>query len=267
MKRKNRRRFICLFCFSLLFLFPGQVWGYEAAASLPSIDTDALEESIRGLDETIRGEGEDVSLLSLFQDLMRGEYRFDLQGILSFILRFFMGEVVAQASLLGQIILLGVVAAVFHNLDSSFQGGKLAAIGQWVVYLVFIGLAVRAFGLAMQLGSRAIESAANFLYALFPIMVGLLSAMGGVTAITVVKPTLAVAIGFFLHIMDRFLLPLLFLLAVLAIVGNLSENFKLTGFYRLVRDIIMVSLTLMLTLFTGILGLESWPPAPSTAWP
>lgn len=74
---------------------------------------------------------------------------------------------------------------------------------------------------------------------------------------TLVKPTLVAAIGFFLNVMEHFLLPLLFLMAVLAIIGNISENYKLSGFYHLVRDIIMISLTLMLTIFTGILGLET----------
>ncbi len=241
----------------LLLSLPGQGVYAEDTLVLPDVETDSLENSIRDLDETIRADGDDISLLDLFQDVLAGEYSFDLAGILDFLLRFFMGEVVAQAALLGQIILLGVVAAVFQTLEKSFQNGNLASIGQWVIYLVFIGLAIRTFDIAMTLGSRAIEAAANFLYALFPILVGLLATMGGVTSMTLVKPTLVAAIGFFLNVMEHFLLPLLFLMAVLAIIGNISENYKLSGFYHLVRDIIMISLTLMLTIFTGILGLET----------
>ncbi len=241
----------------LLLSLPGQGVCAEDTLVLPDVEADALEDSIRDLDETIRADGEDISLLGIFQDVLAGEYSFDLAGILDFLLRFFMGEVVTQAALLGQIILLGVVAAVFQTLEKSFQNGNLASIGQWVIYLVFIGLAIRTFDIAMTLGSRAIETAANFLYALFPILVGLLATMGGVTSMTLVKPTLVAAIGFFLNVMEHFLLPLLFLMAVLAIIGNISENYKLSGFYHLVRDIIMISLTLMLTIFTGILGLET----------
>lgn len=254
-----KRRIACIVLL-LYFFLPGQgVAAAEnpAAPALPDVQTDAIESSIRELDAVLRDEGAEISLTELFKNLLAGEYSFDLDSILRFLLHFFLGEVVTQAGLLAQIILLGVVAAVFQTMGQSFQKSSLSSIGQWVVFLVFIGLAIKTFDIAMTVGSRAIDAAANFLYALFPVLVGLLTASGGVASMTLVKPTLVAIIGFFLTVMEQFLLPLLFLMAVLAIVGNISENYKLNGFYKLIRDIIMISLTLMMTIFTGILSLET----------
>ena len=52
-------------------------------------------------------------------------------------------------------------------------------------------------------------------------------------------------------------MPLIIFMAVLALVGNISPQYSFENLRRLIRDVILIGLGFMMTIFTGLLGLES----------
>lgn len=231
-----------------------------AEMDMPALDIgdeqQDLVDAVRLIEEQMEEQYAKISLQSFLEQLMAGDLSFNLENITTFAKNFFWGEVAIVASLLAQLFFLGIIAALFDTLQRSFGEGRLAVVGQWVIFLAFATVALKSLQTAIAVGSQAIEMAADLLYAILPLLLTVLASLGGATSLLVVKPTLTFAITLFLGLMERFFLPLVLILAVLALINHLSPKFSFSQLAKLIKDVILVALTLMLTIFTGLMALE-----------
>lgn len=253
MERKKR---IIGLIFILLFLLPESICGMEV------IDEDdsfgVLEEAVEDLD---RITGDCLSLEKLYHDIINGDFAFSPAAVLSAVQDLVFQELRISVSLFGQLLLLGVIASIFHVFSMSFQEGSAAKVGQWVIYLAFLFVAVKIFYTAMDIGSDVIYKAADFLYAVFPVLLGAFALTGGAVASAVVQPTILTIITLFLGFVERFFLPLVLIMAVLIICSNMSPRYSFKKLYGLIRSIFLCALGFLLTIFSGILGLEGFAAA------
>lgn len=229
--------------------------GVCAAEEGMGVDLSVLEEAVDDLEETLDS---DISLSNLLSDMLRGDFSFDLSSLWDTLLSLLLRELRTFSSLLSQLLLLGVVSAVFRVFADSFPKGSIAKVGQWVIFLAFLLIAVKNFHLALDLGAGTIQRAADFLYAVLPMLLTSFALTGGVTAASVVQPSIFAVITLFLGLLDRFFLPLLMILAALTICSQLSPRYSFRKFYELIRSVILIALGFMMTVFTGLLGLESF---------
>lgn len=220
-------------------------------------ETPDLDRAVESLDQEMRDTYNGFSLRSYYESFKNGEISFDFPSIVKSFVQICFKEINVFLLLLAQLFFLGVIAAVFETFQSGFSQSGISSLGQWVIYLAFAVIGMRSFRLAFDLGTSAISDASSFLYALLPVLLGMLSSLGGLTSMAVVKPTLLAMVTMFLGIMERFFLPLVVFMAVLALVGNISPQYSFNSLRKLIRDVILIGLGFMMTIFTGLLGLES----------
>lgn len=231
----------------LLLIFSAPVFGEE------SEDEITFQQGVEELDKTIAKDFEHISLARLYEMWKSG------QGVSAanfgdWIFGFLGKELRGFAKLLAQLLFLGILAAVFKIMG---EKDSVSAAGRWVILLTFSFLAIKALSAAFTIGTNAIYASADFLYGILPLLLGFLSSMGSVASLTVVQPTLLALITLFLGIMERFLLPLTVMMATLVIVGSINPKYGFSQLQKFIRDIVLYGLGLMLTIFTGLLGVES----------
>ena len=246
-------------CIALLFL---PVTAVSAAEEPPagvdvSDELGELEDAVRELDDYLAAQYDDLSLFSLFERLLSGDMAFELGALPAWFLRFLLAELSIVAALLAQLFLLGVIAAVFRSIRDGFGEGRIAVVGQWIIFLTFATIALKALQTAIAIGTQAIETATGLLYAILPVLLTILSSLGGLTAMMVVRPTVFFLITLYLGLLERFFLPLVLVLAALALINNISPNFSFSHLAKLIRDVTLICLTMLLTVFTGLLTMGS----------
>ncbi|MGM9567735.1 MAG: stage III sporulation protein AE [Clostridia bacterium] len=240
-------------CFLFLFLLCPV--GISAAETDPCMDLSALEDAVEQLDETLDGT---ISLSDLLTDMIHGDFSLDLSSLWDTFLSLVLRELRTFSALLSQLLLLGVVGAVFHVFAESFPQGSISKVGQWVLFLAFLLVAVKNFHLALELGTGTIERAADFLCAVLPVLLTSFALTGGAVAASVVQPSVLAVITLFLGLLERFFLPLLLVAAALVICSQLTSRYSFRKFYELIRSVILIALGFMMTVFTGLLSLESF---------
>lgn len=238
--------------FLVFLLFP---CGVDAAEDAAMPDISLLEEAVSDLEQTLEG---DFSLSDLLKDMLQGDFSFDTAAIFDFLWSLLFRELRTFSALLSQLLLLGVISAVFRVFSESFPNGSVSKVGQWVIFLAFLLLAVKNFQLALDLGADTIGKCADFLYAVLPVLLTSFALTGGTVAATVVQPTILAVITLFLGFLDRFFLPLLLIMAVLVICSHVAPRYSFRKFYELIRSVILIALGFMMTIFTGLLGLETF---------
>ena len=241
--------------FCLLFFFLLCPVGISAAETDTGMDLSLLEDAVEQLDETLDGT---VSLSDLLSSVLRGDFSFDLSSLWDTFLSLVLRELRTFSALISQLLLLGVIGAVFHVFAESFPKGSISKVGQWVLFLAFLLVAVKNFHMALELGADTIEKAADFLYAVLPVLLSSFALTGGTVAASVVQPTVLGVITLFLGLLERFFLPLLLMMAALVICSQLTSGYSFRKFCELIRSVLLIALGFMMTVFTGLLGLESF---------
>ena len=128
-----------------------------------SIDLTEIEQFIRG-----QGLGESVSFQNLVERLMAG----DLMGLCSQLLfglrSALFQEIGSGGRILGQILALGIFAAVFTSFSGLFQGNQVSETGFFAAYLLLFTLLMTGLTQSIQVASEAAGDIMQFMKAMMP---------------------------------------------------------------------------------------------------
>lgn len=221
-----------------------------------SLDLAELEKFIHQVDEEINSYLPDLSLKNMIQAFKEGKISLSPQEILKDIWGYFFHEVGVNLSLLGKLLVISVICLILHNLQSAFENATVGKMAYFVCYLALITIAVSSFKVAVTAGLAAIGKMVVFMKLLLPVLLVLLTALGGLTSAALLQPFLMVFISFMGYFTEGVIFPLIYLSAVLTIVNNISDRFKVSRIAGLFRQITKIALGLVLTLFIGVITVE-----------
>ena len=190
-------------------------------AQLEELDMADIQRTISGLDAEIQAQ---LPSLDLYEIIFRGkgiEWGKLFQDLFQHLFR----EVVANSRLLGQLIVLAIVAALMQNLQTAFLSSDTMDVSMACCLLLLVNVALHSFQLAVDAGSGAIEAMTSLMYSLLPVLSTTLAAVGGFTSVALMHPILVAAVGLMGMLVQRLVFPLLQIAIVLSIVGNLFQGF------------------------------------------
>lgn len=223
---------------------------------MPSPDLSVVQEYIERLDSEIKNSVPQLNFKEMVTRLAKGEMEWQPAEIFKNILRQLFKEVVANFDLLGKLVILAVICAVLQNLISSFEKSTAGQLTYSVTYLVLITIAVGSFSLAVDAGREVVDTMVTFMQALLPVLLTLLVAVGGVASAAVFSPVILTTLGIFGTLVKDIVLPLLFFTAILGIVSNLSERFKVSNLADLLKSVAMGLMGIFSTVFLGVLAVQ-----------
>jgi len=132
-----KRRFLFFLCL-LCFLFPASIsWGSEAPAKeqetevTQGLDLDQydLTDIQKFLDQRNDNQGLNLSFQDLMKSLMDGKLNDVLSQTGTALKKMLMGEIESSGHMMGQILVLGIIGAVFSNFSSVFTGSQISETG------------------------------------------------------------------------------------------------------------------------------------------
>lgn len=221
-----------------------------------ALDLTQLEDFLKEVDQEVDSYLPELSLTNMIASFKEGKLDFSPQEILTGISRYFFHEVTANLSLLGKLLIISVICAVLQNLQAAFERGTVAKLAYFVCYLAVITIAIGSFHVAVSAGLEAIGKMVGFMKLLLPVLLVLLTAMGGLTSVALFQPFLIVFLSFMGFFTEVIVFPLIYLTAVLSIANNISDRFKVSKLTALVKQFTKVSIGLVLTLFIGVITVE-----------
>ncbi len=215
-------------------------------AQIGSLDLSAMDHFMTTLDsETLAlfpefdlralAAGQGVDWGNLFSQLFRQLFR----------------EIVLNANLIGQMVVLAVLCVVLRHIQlSEGSPGELAFA---VCFLTLFVLGIHGFGFAQQTAVEAVNRMSNFMYAMLPMMVTLLAAVGGIGSAAMIHPVMVAMIGLTARLVCTVVLPLALFSAVVGAVGQISDKYPLSKMAGLLRTAATSILGLGLCIFTGVI--------------
>lgn len=226
-----------------------------AASLADQLDMSDFQDQLNELDQMLREQDADISISEIWQGLISGERQFDLSEIWQALKNMLFANLRSSSSLLGQLLLLSLLAVLLTLLKDNFAGGEIAQIGRWVVYLLLIGLAVMAFMPSLERAAATVETIRDLIYSLLPLLIPLLAAIGGVSTASIISPALLFAISLLMSLMANLIFPLICFSAILRLCGGLAPRLSLERLATLFKDVALGLMGIIVSVFIAFLGI------------
>ncbi|WP_099158473.1 stage III sporulation protein AE [Virgibacillus ndiopensis] len=250
--------------FILILLFFGhttvtaavQIDGKDLKTSiLEGVSLEGIQKHWNGLANEYGGYIPELEKTSLIE-FIKENGSFSLKDTFHGIVEYLFHEIILNGKLLGLLLMLTLFSVLLQTMHTAFERNAVSKIAYFVVYLVLIYLALNSFYLAFSYTKDAIDSMSNFLIALLPLILGLMTTFGNIITVSFFKPIIVFLIYVSGVVVSKFILPLLFLSALLLIISTLNENYKVTHLANLFKSVSLGVLGVFLTIFVGVMSVQ-----------
>ncbi len=205
------------------------------------------------LDRMNGKQGLDLSFKDLMKQLMAGKLDQVMGQVGNAIKELLLGEIKTNGHMMGQIIILGIIGAVFSNFSSVFTGSQISETGFFVTYLLLFTYLAASFFTSVTIVGDVVGQIIGFMKALLPAYFLAVAFAGG-------SATAAASYGFTLFViagvqwlLGNVLLSLIRVYALLVMAGHIAKEDMLSKMTELLEQIISWSLK---TLIGVVLGFQ-----------
>ena len=197
-----------------------------------------------------------LNLETLVRQAVQGELTLSPETIMQAAISSLAGEAASLLSMMRHMILLAVLGAIFKELSASFKQKGVSELGFYVHYLVMLSILLSSFGIGLGLVQSLVDELCTFMLAAQPALTGLVTLGGNPTAAFAFAPVLLAAVNAIAFLIQRALIPVITLVALLQIVNYLSERAMLEKLSALLRNGISWALRMTAVLFVAVLSLQ-----------
>lgn len=195
--------------------------------------------------------GWDVSFSGLMKDLMAGNFLEASRSLIDALKQSLFSEIRFNSSMMVQIIVLGIVGAVFTNFSSVFTGSQISETGFFVTYLLMFTFLATSFFSSIEVANRVVSEIVNFMKVLLPAyFLAAAFAGGSVSALAGYEFTLF-SISGVQWLFFNLLIPMVRVYVLLVLAGYIAKEDMLSKLTDLLKQVIQWSLKTMLGLVLG----------------
>jgi stage III sporulation protein AE len=258
--RKNKTKLVMLLIFTLIIMLFTNVYADDTEKiikdQMDALDIDEIQSFADQVNRQADGAMPSIDIKEMIMGLFKGEPIVNVQSLVLGLGKLLLKEVILNFNVMGQIIVLAVFCAVLQNLHGAFEGTSVSKLAYSACYILIAIISIKSFIAAMSIGSQAIDTMVNYTQALFPTMIALLVAVGGITSSTVFQPIIFGSISMIITAIKYLVIPLVYFSAVLSLMNNLTEGIKVERLATLLRQFAVGILGVMLTVFLGVISVQ-----------
>ena len=221
------------------FCFWGESLRFDSAEEeedwAASVFQDSMDQfDFKGIEDYLQSQnrGMDLGFEEVMECLLKGDFSELCRRILEELKQILFSEISVSGQLMGQILALGILGAVFTNFSSVFNGSQISETGFYVTYLLLFTMLTAGLGQSIQVAADTVGQILQFMKVLSPAYFLAVAFSGGsVTAAATYEFTLLlITVGQWL--LGSVLIPAVRVYFLLVLASNMvKEEFlsRMTG--------------------------------------
>lgn len=225
-------------------------------SALGTADLHEIEKYFNEYADTLRPVTGGMDLKSFVAMLAKGGADFKISDVYSLVIDSMFKGVKQSIPAIVQIIVIALLFSIISHFKPSFGESGVSKAARTAQFVIIGTITIGILATAFKAGTDAISSMTSFSTEFFPILIAMLTALGGITSAAILSPAtvfLTTGITFFFR---NLILPLIIVLAVFTLVNNFSTSIKLNGFCSLIKTIIKWAIGISFTIFLGIIAIQ-----------
>lgn len=228
----------------------------EIDKQLSNLDFQEIENVVAKLTETSKKLFASSSFVDKLRCVMSGEYIEDSQSFFSAVLGIFWEGLKDYMPIIASIISISILGGMVSNLKPITNGKSIGNIIHFVTYgivIIFLGTSLVQI---IKITTTTLTTIKNMYDGIFPILLTLLTAVGGTVSVGIYQPAIALISNLVVSLITCVLLPMFIFSMVFSIVGNLSNNIKLDKFVSFLQSAFKWTIGLCFTIFLGFVSIQ-----------
>ncbi len=194
---------------------------------LDNINTDEIDKIINDLDDQSKNLFGNENFLEKVKKILSGDLGQDTSSILSYIVNLLFDNLLDFLPLISLIVSIAILGSIVQGLKAKSNSSAVSDIINFVIYGLIITIVFSVFGKLISMCVGTISSIQSQMNAIFPILLTLLTSIGGAVSVGVYQPAMAVLSTIVINIFKSILFPIFIFSSVLVVVSNLSNSIKL----------------------------------------
>ena len=250
---RNRFWIIGIVCFYILgisrpvYAKEPYIEEYEEAVDLEGLDAD-----LNGIRRAY-GMDEDISFQDVFRILMSGDVEGAIQKALESFYRGMLVEVLENRTLLIKLLLLVVIAAVFHNYSSILKVSYVGEQGFYITYLMIAMLLLQSFSLVYNMAEELICYIKELMECLLPAFYMSLVLCSGLTTSQMVNSMFLGMLALLEKVLLYLVLPAIRVYFLVVVLNQIQSKDRFSKLAVLIKQSVCFILK---AVGTGIIGLN-----------
>ncbi|MBR2349931.1 MAG: stage III sporulation protein AE [Clostridia bacterium] len=202
--------------------------------------------------------GVDFTFKEFLKSIISGDTPLTIESIGGFFNNAFRKELKYTFLSLLNVIVLSIISSLSGHLSSGFKKDSTRQIVSWVIYGTIIATLAISIGSFVVTTKSIIDDLSTFLDLFTPIIVTLITALGGKAGLTILPPIALLISNFALKLIINMIIPIFFAITIFTFVGNLTDTVKLDTLSKSFKSIASWALGIVfsgLMIFVSVQGL------------
>lgn len=197
-----------------------------------------------------------VDLKTYIKELVRGETNlldlFDKNKIKTEAL----SEIKTSIKIATSILVLALLSSIIKSLENSFSSKGITTVTNYIVFITVVTLTLVSFRDILSLCYTTIENIMGLVNVIIPIMISLLVLVGFPITSTALNPIFIGGIAAINIIFKKFIFVAISIAFAILVVNNLTNNIKLNRLSSFIKQINIVALGAVFTLYLGLVSIQ-----------
>ncbi len=228
----------------------------EIKEQLGKLDFEIIEQIVVNLNSEAKKLFSSNSFVEKLSFVITGEYAENSQSFFSSVLSIFWEGLKDYLPIIGSIIAISILGGMVANLKPMNGGKSIGNIVHFATYgivIIFLGTSLVEI---IRITSTTLTTVKGMYDGIFPILLTLLTAVGGTVSVGIYQPAIALISNVIISLITYILLPLFIFSIVFSLVGNLSNNVKLDKFVSFLQSTFKWTIGLCFTIFLGFISIQ-----------
>lgn len=218
---------------------------------LSKINIDEVEKYVKD-DNVVKN----VDLKTYIKELVRGETNlldlFNKNKIKTAAL----SEIKTSIKIATSILVLALLSSIIKSLENSFSSKGITTVTNYIVFITVVTLTLVSFRDILSLCYTTIENIMGLVNVIIPIMISLLVLVGFPITSTALNPIFIGGIAAINIIFKKFIFVAISIAFAILVVNNLTNNIKLNRLSSFIKQINIVALGAVFTLYLGLVSIQ-----------
>jgi len=195
---------------------------------LENIDFSKLDEELKKQDNLY----DNLSFLDRVKKIINGEMNLDYNSFFTYILSLLFDEILNCVPVFCLIISIAIICSIVGQIGDSSGKNSVSSVVYFVCFSLIVILVFKSVFELVNATKVTLNSISNQIQLIFPILLTLITSIGGVTTAGIYQPAMTVLSTVISELFISVLMPIFIFSFVFNIIGNISPNIKLKKFTK-----------------------------------
>lgn len=209
---------------------------------------------IEGVEDILskEGFGDDIRFSDIVIGISNGDGRYVTDTIAKGVKNALVGELLANKSLMLQLVLLVLIGSIFVNISGAFGNAFISENGFYVTYLIITSIMLTSFSLTLDIVSGSIEKVLDLIRILVPVYAVAINFIGRAATSAGMYNLILFGVWIVQVVILKFIIPMIKFYVIVSLINNLNREDSFSKLCNLIKNSVTWMLKTIVVFVAGL---------------